>query len=562
MITLESTPVEVIDSFKDFKIIPYKKYPLLVEWLDHHMSFLGDVKTATKMFCLKAGLMSYTDFPDCANPSCSNKVAFLQNGYSLSSACSKKCMALARAKVYEQNMLAKHGVTNASKLDWVKEKVVKNTMEKYGVSNVIMAKEVQEKRTNTLIARHGTSNSFGTEAGKVATTFAFEKYGGNPMLSKEVLAKRNTSLLKPSKENPDKTIGEMSAINGGISMRRNRIAAEPSRIGLECRDWLYDQYINNEMSLRVIGEMTKTSTQTVCNRLEEFGITARTSIMRSSYEVELCEFLDTLGVDYSPNHRGLIGRKELDIYVESHKFAIEFHGLYWHTSRVLPKTYHKNKQDACENAGIRLLQIFEDEWLYHKDIVKNRIRHLLGLSDKARVYARKTVTSEISLKEAKPLYEANHIQGATGATKHYGLYHNDELVACMSFQDKRDGVWELVRYATGCNVVGGFSKLLKHFIRTHNPSKVTSFADRRWSTGDVYEVNGFENVGLVPINYQYVVGDVRVRKENFRRERIEKKFMDGELEFFDPAMSEREIMEMNNIYQIYDAGLIRYELVI
>ena len=57
--------------------------------------------------------------------------------------------------------------------------------------------------------------------------------------------------------------------------------------------------------------------------------------------------------------------------------------------------------------------------------------------------------------------------------------------------------YELVRYCNilNHNIVGGFSKLLNFFIKTHSPRVIETYADIRWSglnpISTVYSKNGF-----------------------------------------------------------------------
>ena len=81
----------------------------------------------------------------------------------------------------------------------------------------------------------------------------------------------------------------------------------------------------------------------------------------------------------SSNDRSVISPKELDIYVPSRNLAIEYCGLYWHSDLVIEdKYYHKNKYDLCYKKGIRLITVFEDEYLADKRSVLSRLRRILS----------------------------------------------------------------------------------------------------------------------------------------------------------------------------------------
>ena len=143
------------------------------------------------------------------------------------------------------------------------------------------------------------------------------------------------------------------------------------------------------------------------------------------------------------------------------------------------------------------------------------ILNKLGLC-KNKIYARKCVLKTVSSKDASQFYETNHIQGKTGATIHYGLYFNDELVSMMSFGKRAIGKfndsWELIRYCCKLNtlVVGGASKLFKNFIKEYNPETIISWSSNDISEGSMYKFLGFteENISK---SYWYV------SKKDFKR---------------------------------------------
>ena len=58
--------------------------------------------------------------------------------------------------------------------------------------------------------------------------------------------------------------------------------------------------------------------------------------------------------------------------------AIEYNGLRWHSEEFnKDKNYHLNKLIKCNEKGIRLIQIFEDEWIEKQEIVLKKIKHIL-----------------------------------------------------------------------------------------------------------------------------------------------------------------------------------------
>lgn len=252
------------------------------------------------------------------------------------------------------------------------------------------------------------------------------------------------------------------------------------------------------------------------------------NVGHSSYKTELYAFLRELLPDGKilSSDRSVLTTLELDIYLPDLNLAIEVNGLYWHAEETgKGKFYHKYKTDKCAEKGIQLIHIFEDEWVYKKDICKNRIRAKLGQSRK--IYARKCKIQSIEWGIAKEFLTENHIQGQGAGTPvvSAGLYYDTVLVAVMTFTrlsiakggKNTVGVYELNRYASIGNVVGGASRLFKFCVSATMPVSVITYADLRWNSGKLYSTLGFELQGVTTPGYWYVMGDKRIHRFKLRK---------------------------------------------
>lgn len=100
----------------------------------------------------------------------------------------------------------------------------------------------------------------------------------------------------------------------------------------------------------------------------------------SNGEDELFEFIKSLCTNVTQRERSIISPYELDIFLPSKQIAIEYNGLAWHSEKFKgneAKTYHLMKTSLCADKGIRLIHIFEDEWLNKKEIVKSMLRSII-----------------------------------------------------------------------------------------------------------------------------------------------------------------------------------------
>jgi hypothetical protein len=274
--------------------------------------------------------------------------------------------------------------------------------------------------------------------------------------------------------------------------------------------------------------------------------------------MELVDFLNSvLDEPVQTSNRNIISPKELDIVVPNKKVAIEFNGNRWHSELMgKDKNYHLNKTTECERLGLQLIHVFESEWVQQQQLVKSRLLSKLGLCE-SRIGARMLTLSEPTKAETRNFLNTNHIQGSSGSSVEYGLYDGTELVGVMTFVKSRFNKeidWELARYCSKQNttIMGGASKLFKHFIMVHCPASIISYSDRRWNTGELYTSLGFEFSHNSAPNYKYFkTGRVY---DQFSRQSFQKHKLVDKLVTFDSALSEWENMKNNGYDRIWDCG--------
>lgn len=263
------------------------------------------------------------------------------------------------------------------------------------------------------------------------------------------------------------------------------------------------------------------------------------------------------------NTRSIIAPYELDIYVPEKNIAIEFNGVYWHGDAALEhrgvdgRSYHAMKQKMCQDKGIFLLTIWEDDWDTRKGIVKSMIARKLGVSSQKKIGARKCYVGKINSKKCNDFLDTYHIQGAHPGTHYYGLYSRDDdsLVAASVWLKRGEHV-VLERYATSCIVQGGFTKLMSHFITMHTGvyNSIITFADLCVSDGKLYTRNGFVEDKKIPPDYRYVVQKNRVHKFNYRKSRFKR---DANL-IYREGLTESELAQLNGLDKVWDCGKVRY----
>ena len=288
------------------------------------------------------------------------------------------------------------------------------------------------------------------------------------------------------------------------------------------------------------------------------------SAHESKKEDEIYNFIkENLSCDVIKRDREAIAPKEIDVYIPSLKVGIEYNGIVWHSDKFFTtKDYHINKLKMCEERGIKLIQIFEDDYLENEDLIKKKLSHIVGFAKYSKkVYGRNCAVKEIENHLANDFLSKNHIQGYSRSSIYLGAFYDDNLCAVMTFKKSgKVNKWELNRFATDndtlCVGVGG--KIFKYFVKKYHPLQVVSFADRNWTSSfgeNFYTKIGFIFDGFIPPDYKYFsskTGYKRVHKFNFRKKILNKKYG------LPLSMTESEMTKELGYYKIWDCGLIRY----
>ena len=284
----------------------------------------------------------------------------------------------------------------------------------------------------------------------------------------------------------------------------------------------------------------------------------------SSYECEIKTLLENNNINYVSHDRDVLEGLELDFLIND--IGIEFNGNKYHTEWFGGKnmTYHFNKTKMCNEKGIKLLQIFEDEFVLKHNIVLNKISHILNIDLKLpKIMGRKCKIEVIQDDVAKMFLDEFHIQGFASSTIYLGAIYDNQLIGVMSFKvcEKNGNKWELNRFATRydciCQGVGG--KLFNWFVRNYNPIEIKSFADRRWTidkNNNLYTKLGFVLDKELKPDYKYYNNKIdkykRFHKFSFRKQTLHKKYG------FPLSMTETEMIKELGYDRIWDCGLFKY----
>jgi predicted nucleic acid-binding Zn ribbon protein len=432
----------------------------------------------------------------------------------------------------------------AENINEIVNKRKETCLKKYGTENPSSSPEVIEKRLSTMVSRYGSTTSPTTIAAARSRIDNLNKKGRETLQSKYgvtnpgQLPNHRQKCIETLRKhyNADSYFNSQEFKDLSIKKAIDKWSVRmPDTISLlEITDNLIKQSIfenpNKEIKFNctVCNTIDCLPSETVKWRIVNTGTPCSTCSdlkLGSKKQVDLANFIKSLNVSVTHNYT-LVNNREIDVFCPQYNIGFEFDGLFWHNDLRIEKSYHSNKTNTANSQGIRLVHIFEDEWDFKQEIVKSRIRNLLGFSA-SKVYARDCELKKLDKATEIKFMNDNHIQGFARSSAAYGLYYNDTLVSAMSFskpnkakgQKKVEGHWELLRFCSILNtsVVGAAGKLLKKFINDYNPLQVLSFADLRWSSGDLYKTLGFIEGKKTAINYWYIKNNQRFHRFTLRK---------------------------------------------
>lgn len=252
-----------------------------------------------------------------------------------------------------------------------------------------------------------------------------------------------------------------------------------------------------------------------------------------------------------------------DLYLPNLKLAFKIINLLEYSEIYKSDKNQLHTKNNFENNEIKIVQIFEDNWIYKKDIVKSRILNLLKLSYN-KIYSRKCGIKLISSLESNKFLLENHIQGRINSNINIGLFYNDELVSIMTFgklrknlgQVSKENSYELLRFCNklNYNIVGSATKIFSYFLKNYHPNLVISFADKNWSDkkSNLYDKLNFKFLWESSPSYHYIQSDKRKNRFGYRKDLLVK------FGYKDLNWTEHKICIYNNLFRIYDSGSYKY----
>ena len=468
----------------------------------------------------------------------------------------------------KMTMLSKYGVENFNNREQAKQ----TCLDRYGVESVLSLREIIGKSDKTYIEKYGSRSDMVKSTLKKAKITKLERYGDENFNNREQ-AKQTcldkygvTTYIRPKKiktPKPKKIITQDDIYKKRINTSKKMAPYFVKDVFIKDDVLLYKCECPHPECNNCV-ERTYTVQANICSNRRSNGIEMCTKLMPvrrdrisdTTIELYIKRILDEYGIYYESNNRNILNGKEIDIYIPSKNIAIECNGIYWHSKKDI--YYHKEKMEMCLDNNIQLITLWEDQIKKNPEKIKSILLSKLGIYNN-RIYARQCIIKEVTSKECNNFLDKYHLQGKTCSSIRFGLYYNNELVSVMTFGKGRKCLnshieYELYRYCCkdGIQVIGGASKLFKHFLKEYNPKRIESFSSNDISNGNLYEQLGFNKVS-VTVGYWYIDKYMnRCHRYKFTKHILVK-------EGYDKNKTESEIMNERGFLKIHDSGQTKWE---
>lgn len=446
----------------------------------------------------------------------------------------------------KQHFLDKFGVENPFQNEKIKDKIKKTNKDRYGIEHNSQTQEHKNKVSNTWKTK--SQNEIDERTKKIQKT-SKKRYGVDNVsklnITKKKIAKSNkeTCIKKYGVDN----ISKLDTIKNKI--RENVVKSNLSKYG--------KPYISQVDSIK---EKSFKNNQKIIK--ERYGVEYACLLPQcklkgnnSKPNKDFAKLLSDNNIGYSREFS--LEDKSFDFYILDTNILVEVNPTATHNStwgvyneNGLCRTYHRDKSQLANKYNYRCICIWDWD---DKDKIINLLKR-----NQTKIYARQCEIKEVEIIDAVEFINTYHLQNYAKDKIRIGLYYKDELVSIMTFDKPRYNKkyqWELIRYCSSYNVVGGVEKLFTYFKNTYKPKSVISYCDLSKFDGNTYIKLGFQSDTINISKHWYNTKTKIHITDNLLRQRgYDQLFKTN----YGKGTSNKELMLKNGFVEIYDCGQATY----
>ena len=424
--------------------------------------------------------------------------------------------------------LERYGVEHIFQLDKFKNKSVETNLERYGVKNPMQCLSIQKKVRETNLERYGVEHIFQVEEFKNKTRKTLiEKYGVEYAQQSEFIKNKSRKTISDKFLNNHKDIICIFYKNDEKYYK----CKCPHNNCEKCIEKYY-------MCTPSVYGNRRYKKMEVCTKLlpEQYRPQKKTSL-----ELFVHNILNEYDINFETNNRTILSPKELDIYIPNKNLAIECNGLKWHSDEIKSSNFHINKYIDCKNQNVNLLNFWEHDIVLKPTILKSILLDKLGIYT-YKISAHKCYIRLIKPKIVKEFLNENCLYDYKNGYINLGLFNDNVLMAVMCIKQSKDiSNYEITNFCCKnfTKIYGGFSKLLKYFVKMYDPCVITARHKNDMGISKLFYDNNF-----IMKDYNNL--------SSFRY--IDKKQL--------IAVNNIDKCKTNDYFKIYDSGETIYELIL
>ncbi len=284
-------------------------------------------------------------------------------------------MQITKEFLIEQHINSNKSIGEISRILSCSSTKVRNAMRRHGITTIQREYNLIDLDINQITELYFQGNSITAIASQLKVS---EPTITNRLKLAGITIKPSTTYLKiidipdlqklyVDQKKSAEEIGKLYSVSGDTILKKLRqqniaIRTRKEQLEIDIPD-LQKLYVDQKKSTKEIADMYGIVPSIVSKKMRLQNIMLRDDAF-STYEIEINKFLNSLGINkHIMNDRKLLSGKEIDILVHSHKLAIEFNGMRWHTDKFKSKSSHIFKSIECKKLGYHLIHVWEWIWI-------------------------------------------------------------------------------------------------------------------------------------------------------------------------------------------------------
>lgn len=292
----------------------------------------------------------------------------------------------------KETCLEKYGVESPLQNKDILQKVKDTNIKKYGVSCTLRNKEIRDKGVNTIKSIYGVDNvSKSEEIKKKKEETTLKHFGVKyPAQSQIVInTMKNNNIKNYGVDIPSKLINTIEKNKKtclekyGTEFSSQRFWTKEAIDIINDKNKFLNYILSQDLNKLIVADNLGVSKSTIDKYVKKYNLSNQIEWKTSKVsmpEREICNFIREKFpyLEIIRNTRDIIFPKELDIFIPEKSIAIEYNGSYWHDSKHINNFNHINKTNECKDKGIRLIHIFDFEYLNSKKYILNLIFNIIS----------------------------------------------------------------------------------------------------------------------------------------------------------------------------------------